>query len=99
MMTRANIDTFIIFRSLIGLGHLSRCSAIAQAFSSISHVTMFSGGRPVDGYLAPPGVDFVQLPASQADLTAEAPLPVDSQYTMAEIERMTSELLVDSYLQ
>ena len=99
MMTRANIETFIIFQYSTGIGHLARCSAIAKALSSISHVTMFSGGKPIEGYLAPSGVDFVQLPAVRWDLVAGAfPVPVDPGYTMAEIERMRSELLVDSYL-
>ena len=97
-MTKANIETFIIFQSLAGIGHLARCSAIAQALSSISNVTMFSGGKPVESYSAPSGVDFVQLPAVRRDRPGEVPVPVDPAYTMAEIERMRSELLVDSYL-
>jgi predicted glycosyltransferase len=99
MLTRANIETFIIFQYLTGSGHLTRCSAIAKALSSISHVTMFSGGKPIEGYSAPSGVDFVQLPAIHFGTPAYAfPVPVDPGYTMAEIEHMTSELVVDSYL-
>jgi predicted glycosyltransferase len=98
-MTRVNIETFIIFQSLLGVGHLARCSTIAEALSSISHVTMFSGGKPIEGYLPPSGVDFVQLPAVCWDSAVDAlPVPVDPGYTMAEIEHMRSELLVDSYL-
>jgi predicted glycosyltransferase len=63
MMTRANIETFVISQHSWGIGHLTRASTIAKAFSSISHVTMFSGGRPVEGYSAPSDVDFVQIPA------------------------------------
>src|SRR6266540_7300412 len=98
-MTSANIETFIIFQSLTGVGHLARCSAIARALSSISHVTMFSGGRSIKGYLAPSGVDFVQLPATRWDLATDtSPVPVDPGYTMTEIEHMRSELLVENYL-
>ena len=97
-MTRANIETFIIFQSLVGVGHLARCSTIAKALSSISHVTMFSGGKPIEGYSAPSGVDFVQLPAIRRGRLCKLPVPVDPEYTMAEIEHMRSELLVDSYL-
>ena len=71
LMTRANIESFIITQSLVGIGHLARSSVIAEAFSSISHVTMFSGGRPIEGYSAPPGVDFVQLPAVRRDKPGE----------------------------
>ena len=62
MTARANLETFIIFQSLAGIGHLARSSAIAKALSAISHVTMFSGGKPVEGYATPSGVEFVQLP-------------------------------------
>jgi predicted glycosyltransferase len=98
-MTRTNIETFIIFQSLLGIGHLAQCSTIAKALSSISHVTLFSGGRRIEGYSAPSGVDFVQLPAVRRDRASGiVPVPVDPAYTLAEIEQVRSELLVESYL-
>jgi predicted glycosyltransferase len=98
-MTRANIETFLIFQYSNGIGHLNRCSTIAKAFSAISHVTMFSGGKPIAGYSAPLGVDFVQLAAIHWERTAESsPVPVDPECTITEIEHMRSELLVQSYL-
>jgi predicted glycosyltransferase len=60
---------------------------------------MFSGGRRIDDYSPPPGVDFVQLPATRWDRTVHAlPLPVDPRYTLAEIEQKSSQLLVENYL-
>ena len=98
MSAGANIETFVIFQHSIGIGHLNRCSTLAQALGDISHVTMFSGGKPIAEYAAPSGVDFVQLPATQWNMVANAsPVPVDPQYTVAEIDRMRSELLVESY--
>jgi predicted glycosyltransferase len=98
-MSRANIETFLIFQYSNGVGHLNRCSTIAKAFSAISHVTMFSGGKPIEGYSAPSGVNFVQLPAVRWERTIESsPVPVDRAYTITEIERMRSEVLVQSYL-
>lgn len=98
-MTRANIETFIISQHSIGVGHLTRSSAIAEALSAISHVTMFSGGIAVEGYSAPSGVDFVQLPATRSGTTVDAPtVSVDPRYALAEIEQMRSKLLVDKYL-
>jgi predicted glycosyltransferase len=97
-MTRANIETFIIFQAFVGIGHLARSSAIAKAFSSISHVTMFSGGKPIEGYSPPSGIDFVQMPAVRRDKPGETPVPVDPRFTTAEVEHMQSELLVDAYL-
>jgi predicted glycosyltransferase len=97
-MTGTNIEAFIIFQSLAGVGHLTRCSTIAEALTSISHVTMFSGGKPIEGYSAPSGVDFVQLPATRLVYPDEMLVPIDPGYTMAEIEHTRSELLVESYL-
>jgi predicted glycosyltransferase len=59
---------------------------------------MFSGGKPIEGHSAPLGVDFIQLPATRRDPAADAvPVPVDPRHTLAEIEQMSSELLVDDY--
>lgn len=97
MTTKA--ETFIVFQYSTGVGHLTRCSMLAKALSSTSHVTMFSGGKPIESYSAPSGVEFVQLPAIRWDLSPDSfPVPVDLRYTMAEIERKRSELLVESYL-
>lgn len=98
-MTRANIEAFIILQYSNGVGHLVRCSAIAKSLSSISHVTLLSGGSPVEGYLAPSAVDFVQLPALRWDFVAGAsPQPDRSGMTLARAEQMRSEMLVERYL-
>src|SRR5262245_33299154 len=98
-MTRADIEAFVVFQYSNGIGHLNRCSVIAKAFSSISHVTMFSGGKPIEGYSAPSGVDFVQLPAVRWDRIPNAlPVPVDTTCSMTDIERRRSEILVESYI-
>jgi predicted glycosyltransferase len=97
-MTKA-IETFVIFQALTGIGHLARASAVAQAMTSISRVTLFSGGRPAEGYPFPSGVDFVQLPASYRDKATDGfAMPVDPRLTLAEVEHMRSELLVERYL-
>jgi predicted glycosyltransferase len=99
MIINASLEAFVIFQYSNGVGHLARCSSIAQALRAIAHVTMFSGGRPIKGYLPPSGVDFVQLPPIRWDTAANASaVPVDPGYSMAETERMRSKLLVDSYL-
>ena len=98
MQPRANIETFIVFQYSTGIGHLARCSAIATAFSSISHVTMLCGGKPIENYAPPSGVDFIQLPAVRWDASVDAyPVPIDPGYTAAEVEYMRSKLLVGSY--
>jgi predicted glycosyltransferase len=99
MIAGGNIEAFVIFQYSNGVGHLSQCSTIARSLGSIAHVTMFSGGRPIKGYLPPAGVDFVQLPAIRWGTAADASaVPIDAGYTMAKTERIRSKLLVDHYL-
>ena len=62
MATAASMNLFIIFQYSNGVGHITRCSALASAFSEIASVTMFSGGVPVPYPRPPKEVDFVQLP-------------------------------------
>jgi predicted glycosyltransferase len=98
LLLEAAIETFIIFQHSNGVGHLTRCTTLASALGAVSHVTLFSGGLPVAEYVPPPDIDFVQLPATRWDMTANAsPVPVDPRYTMAETDRMRSKLLVESY--
>ena len=96
-MTRANIETFIISQHSIGIGHLTRTSALAKAFSAMSRVTLFSGGRPIEGYSAPSRVDFIQLPALYRTGSGKLPSPLDGRYTLAETEHMRSQMLIDAY--
>ena len=91
------LRTFIICQFSVGIGHLTRASALAKALSSISHVTLFSGGRPAEGYVAPSGVDFIQLPAFRRRKAGEMPVPVDEHYTLAECEGRRSDLLIEAY--
>lgn len=92
------MNAFIIFQYANGLGHLTRCSALAAALRSIASVTMFSGGRPVEGYRPPPGVDFVQLPAIWWSRGADArPLPVDPQHDASRIEALRSDMLLQAW--
>jgi predicted glycosyltransferase len=59
---------------------------------------MFSGGKPIEGYSAPLGIDFIQLPAIRRDGSSKLLVPVDPGHTMVEIEHMRSKLLVERYL-
>jgi predicted glycosyltransferase len=88
MMTGTNIEAFVIFKQASGAGHLARCSTIATALRSISHVTMFYGGKPIKDYAAPPGVDFVQLPAVRWDLADVFPVPVDPDTRWLKLNRL-----------
>ena len=98
MVASAKTEAFVIFQYSNGIGHLTRCSVLAEALTSIAGLTMFSGGAPLEGYPIPSSVDFVQLPAIRWDfVTGASPTPVESGQTLAEIERERSEILVEHY--
>lgn len=61
---------FLYVQHLLGIGHLKRAAALAQALAAAGlEVTLASGGRPV-AVLSVEGARFVQLPpAAAADLS------------------------------
>lgn len=93
------MSTFIVFQHSNGVGHLTRCSALAAAFRDMGPVTLFSGGPPIPGHVAPPGVDFVQLPATRWDYAPGARVtPLDPTQDVHAVERMRGAILVEHLL-
>ena len=93
------MNTFIVFQYGYGIGHLSRCSAIAAALSTHSRVTLFSGGPPVDGYQPPGSVGFVQLPPMYwFDFEDPMPVSVDPNRSSEEAHRERGGILADAFV-
>jgi len=93
---------FLISQHVVGMGHLTRASALARAFASAGSgpVTLFSGGRPIPGYEPPPGVDFIQLPViERVAVDGNEYRSVDPRMTLAEAEDRRAGMLVDAYRQ
>lgn len=89
---------FIVFQYSNGIGHLTRCTALAQALAADFDVTLFSGGRELDGRLVPDGVDFVQLPPTRWDRAPGArPVPVHPERDGADVDRSRSAILVEHF--
>ena len=92
---------------LLGTGHLSRVSTLAQAFHAAGHPTLIvSGGRPAK-HLEPSGVGFAQLPPLQSDgvnftrlladdgsLASNAYLSVRKQLLLAEYDAFSPDILI-----
>lgn len=90
------MNLFIIFQYSNGVGHLTRCSALAAAFSTVAKVTLFSGGPPVAHASPPVGVDFVQLPATRWRREAGArPQPVDPALDAHGIDALRGQILME----
>lgn len=93
------MHAFIVLQYSNGIGHLARCSAIAAALSERSRVTLFSGGRPVDGYAPPPSVGLVQLPPMRWERSEGAgAVPVDPAVATEDAHRGRGMILVDAFL-
>lgn len=90
------MSTFIVFQHSNGVGHLTRCSALATAFRAIGPVTLLSGGPPVQGYAPPAGVDFVQLPATRWDYAPGARVtPLDPTQDAQAVDCARAAILVE----
>ena len=89
-------NVFIIFQYANGLGHLSRCSALAAALSALYKVTLISGGRAIQGYRPPKNVSFIQLPAiswGEDSIT----IPTDKNLSIAEVKVRRCFVLIEHY--
>ena len=79
---------------VLGIGHLVRSTEIARALSRNADVTFVSGGESVDGFVFPPGVKLVQLPAIQTDEEFGALENCGSSHTLEELQNLRRKRLL-----
>jgi len=87
---------FIISQHSVGMGHLSRASALAGALSERCgfRVTLFSGGRAIPEYVPPSQVRFVQLPATERTRIGEVGFSTSgSTLSLEQVEAQRSAML------
>lgn len=90
------MNLFIIFQYSNGIGHLTRCSALAAAFSEVASVTLFSGGPPVTHAAPPDGVRFVQLPPTRWRRVAGSHAqPLDPAFDADAVDAERGRILLD----
>ena len=80
----------------LGLGHLVRSWAIADALSSDFHVVFVSGGQPPAGLTPPAGIEMVMLPPLEQTV-AGAIVTADAQASVPDILQRRAELLFHTY--
>jgi predicted glycosyltransferase len=80
----------------MGLGHLVRSWAIADALSSAFHVVLVSGGEPPTGMRPPANIDVVTLPALE-QTTAGTIVTRQAGWTVADVQASRARLLLDAF--
>ena len=80
----------------MGLGHLVRSWAIADALSATFRVVFVSGGEPPAGMTPPPGVEMVHLPALQQTTAGEI-VTAASDAGVAEIQQRRRARLRETF--
>ena len=80
----------------MGLGHLVRSWAIADALSATFRVVFVSGGEPPAGMTPPPGVEMVHLPALQQTTAGEI-VTAASDGGVAEIQQRRRARLRETF--
>jgi predicted glycosyltransferase len=93
-------QVFIISQHSVGMGHLSRSTALAAAMAKgYGHrVTLFSGGRQIPGYVPPEGVNFIQLPVTERTRIGGVGFSaLDSTMPLALVEARRSDILVEQF--
>lgn len=91
------MKALIYVQHLLGIGHLARVSRIAAALAAAGHhVTLASGGVPVEGF-PKAGVKLVQLPpirsrdAAFSALVDADDLPIDDAFKAGRRDRLLAE--------
>jgi len=81
----------------MGLGHLVRSWAIADALSATFRVVFVSGGEPPAGMTPPPGVEMVHLPALQQTTAGEI-VSAAADAGVAEIQQRRRARLRETFM-
>ena len=80
----------------MGLGHLVRSWAIADALSSTFDVVFVTGGEPPTGMPPPPNIEVVTLPALE-QTTAGAIVTRQAGWSVADAQARRARLLLDTF--
>lgn len=90
---------FVLLHFNKGIGHLSRCAALARALQDHFDVTVFSFGRPLPLDTMPGGVDLVQLLPTCWNLTDFRIRPLDPTHAIEDLESTNLETLWSAWRQ
>ena len=80
----------------LGMGHLARSWALADAFASHFRVSMLAGGARPRGVDPPPGLDVIELPAVAQDESGRL-VVVNGDAAIEDVMNARQRLILDVY--
>ena len=80
---------------ILGMGHLIRSIEIARGLINDFQICFINGGQVIEEFEFPQGIEVINIPAVKTDTEFQELKPVDDNLTMAEVETIRKEILLN----
>jgi predicted glycosyltransferase len=80
---------------ILGMGHLIRSIEIVRGLIPDFQICFINGGQVIEEFEFPQGIEIINIPAVKTDAKFQELKPVDDNLTMAEVEIMRKEILLN----
>ena len=80
---------------ILGMGHLIRSIEIVRGLIPEFQICFINGGQVIEEFEFPQGIEIINIPAVKTDAEFQELKPVDDNLTMAEVEIMRKEILLN----
>ncbi|MDJ0575996.1 MAG: glycosyltransferase [Xenococcaceae cyanobacterium MO_234.B1] len=80
---------------ILGMGHLIRSIEIVRGLIPDFQVCFINGGQVIEEFEFPQGIEVINIPAVKTDAEFQKLKPVDDNLTMAEVETIRKEILLN----
>ena len=80
---------------ILGMGHLIRSIEIVRGLIPDFQVCFINGGQVIEEFAFPEGIEVINIPAVKTDAEFTELTPVDENLTMAEVENIRRESLLN----
>ncbi|MEM8722890.1 MAG: glycosyltransferase [Cyanobacteria bacterium P01_G01_bin.39] len=81
---------------ILGMGHLIRSVEIVKGLIPDFQICFINGGKVIDEFQFPAEIEVVNIPAVQTDTEFNELRPVDDNLTMAEVETIRTNILLET---
>ncbi len=80
---------------ILGMGHLIRSIEIVRGLIPNFQICFINGGQVIEEFEFPQGIEVINIPAVKTDTEFQELKPVDDNLTMAEVEIIRKEILLN----
>ncbi len=80
---------------ILGIGHLIRSIEIVRGLINDFQICFINGGQVIEEFEFPQGIEVINIPAVKTDTEFQELKPVDDNLTMAEVEKIRKETLIN----